>query len=122
MRKCVLVVLICFLAGCSSTGNLGIVTKSMANPTQLLESPTEYKELGPAEGKACRGFVLGMIPYGNSAFTEAVDNALEKSGGNALINVSTTTSLYGFIPIYNVFGTTCTTVNGVAIALNPTSE
>jgi hypothetical protein len=122
MRTFILVVSICFLAGCSSTGNLGIVAKSTANPVKLLESPTGYKELGPVEGKACRGFVLGIVPYGNSSFSAAVDNALQKSGGNALINVSTTTNLYGFIPIYNLFGYTCTTVNGIAIAINPSSN
>jgi len=122
MKNCLLLVVIGVLAGCTSTGNLGMVTKSVANPTKLLESPTGYKELGPAEGEACRGFILGIIPYGNSAFTEAIDKALAGSGGNALINVSTTTSLYGFIPIYNLFGITCTSVKGVAIALNPAKE
>jgi hypothetical protein len=46
---------------------------------------------------------------------KAVDEALAKSGGDALINVSVTTSLYGFIPLYNIFSFTCTTVRGVAI-------
>jgi len=32
-----------------------------------------------------------------------------------LLNVSVSSSLYGFIPIYNVFSYTCTNVKGIAI-------
>ena len=46
---------------------------------------------------------------------KAIDDALGKSGGDALVNVSVTSSLYGFIPLYNVFSYTCTTVQGIAI-------
>lgn len=41
------------------------------------------------------------------------------SSGDALVNVSTSSSLYGFIPIYNVLSFTCTTVRGTAIAIGP---
>jgi bacteriorhodopsin len=44
-----------------------------------------------------------------------VDLALGQKGGDALLNVSIETSLYGFIPIYNVYSFTCTTVKGIAI-------
>ena len=114
-----LVLLLCsFIAGCSSTGTLGIVTKSSADPGEILKVGKNYQELGPTEGQACRHFVLAIIPWGESDFAEAVDKALEKSGGDALINVSVESSLYGFIPIYNVYSFTCTTVKGVAIKLS----
>jgi hypothetical protein len=45
----------------------------------------------------------------------AVDEALVASGGDALLNVSVSSSLYGFIPIYNLFTYSCTNVRGVAI-------
>lgn len=105
------------LAGCSSTGSLGIIAKSSANPAALIESEHGYEELGLTEGRACRHFVLAMIPFGNSNVEAAVDNALRNTGGDALINVSTTTSLYGFVPLYNVYAFTCTTVRGTAIKL-----
>ena len=107
--------LVIFASGCSSTGTLGIVTKSSANPAALLQSAQGFEELGLTEGKGCRHFVLAIIPFGNSNFEEAVNNALKKTGGDALINVSTTSSLYGFIPLYNVYSFTCTTVRGTAI-------
>jgi bacteriorhodopsin len=44
-----------------------------------------------------------------------VDDALVQRGGDALLNVSVETSLYGFIPIYNVYSFTCTTVRGIAV-------
>ena len=103
------------ITGCTSTGTLGIVTKSSANPAALLQLAQEFEELGLTEGKACRHFVLAVAPFGNSNFEAAVNTALEKTGGDALINVSTTSSLYGFIPIYNVYSFTCTTVRGTAI-------
>ena len=107
--------LFALITGCSSTGTLGIVTKSSANPAALLQAAQEFEDLGLTEGKACRHFVLAVAPFGNSNFEAAVNKALEKTGGDALINISTVSSLYGFIPIYNVYSFTCTTVRGTAI-------
>lgn len=106
------------LSGCSTSGTLGLVTKSMADPGALLKDGRGYKELGPTSGEACRFFVLAIIPFGDSAFSSAVDDALRKAGGDALLNVTTTSSLYGFIPIYNVYTYTCTEVRGIAIKMN----
>jgi hypothetical protein len=103
------------VTGCSSSGTLGIVTRSSANSVELLKSGRAYQDLGPVEGSACRHFVLAIIPWGNSTFSTAVDNALEQKGGDALINVTVTSSLYGFIPIYNVYSSTCTDVKGIAV-------
>jgi hypothetical protein len=103
------------LAGCSSSGTLGIVTKSTADPVALLKAGQHYKELGPVEGQSCRHFVLAVVPWGNGDVTHAVDKALEQRGGDAMVNVSVETSLYGFVPIYNVYSFTCTTVKGIAV-------
>jgi len=103
------------LGGFSSSGTLGIVTKSSAEPGAMLKSGRTFKELGPAEGQACRHFVLAIIPWGEGDFAHAVDMALEQKGGDALLNVSVETSLYGFVPIYNIYSFTCTTVKGIAI-------
>ncbi len=103
------------LAGCTSVGSLGLITKSSADPYQTIKKSNSYKTVGYAEGQACRYFALAVIPWGNSDIQTAVDKALASSGGDALINVTTATSLYGFVPIYNVFSFTCTTVKGTAI-------
>ena len=116
MKKVILsLAMILLIVSCTSTGNLGMVSKSTANPGSLLTSPQPYKEIGPAKGKACRYFLLGIIPWGDSTIKIAVDKALAESGGDALINISVSSSLYGFVPIYNVFCFTCTTVEGIAI-------
>jgi hypothetical protein len=104
-------------AGCVSTGTLGLVAQSAADPAKLLREPHSYKELGYAEGQACRFFVLALVPFGDSTFSKAVSDALKPSGGDALLNVSTSSSLYGFVPIYNVLSFTCTTVKGTAIKI-----
>ena len=110
------VIVLCGLfTACSSFGTLGIVTKSSSDPGKLLKSGRSFKELGPVEGQACRHFILAIIPFGDSTFSTAVDKALSASGADALINVSVQSSLYGFIPIYNVYSFTCTTVRGIAI-------
>lgn len=103
------------LGGCTSVGNLGIVTKPSANNADLLRNGTSFQELGTAEATVCRHFIIAVFPFGNSTFSKAVDKALSERGGDALINVTVSTSLYGFIPIYNVYSFTCTTVNGVAV-------
>jgi hypothetical protein len=111
----VIVIALALLAGCSSAGNLGFVMRSSADPISILKSGTNFEELGFTEGKACRHFVLAIIPWGDSNFQTAVDDALVRSGGDALVNVTTESSLYGFIPIYNVYSFTCTRVKGIAI-------
>lgn len=110
-----LLFLIFLASGCTSTGTLGIVTKSSANPAALLQSAQGFEELGLTFGRACRHFVLAIIPFGNSNLEEAVNDALEKTGGDALVNVTTSSSLYGFFPFYNVYSFTCTSVRGTAI-------
>jgi hypothetical protein len=103
------------LPGCTSVGSLVVIAKSSADPVSLLQTEHSVKDLGPAEGQACRYFLLAVIPWGNSDIQNATDRALEPSGGDALVNVSTATSLYGFAPIYNVFSFTCTTVKGTSV-------
>jgi len=101
--------------GCTSVGSLGLITKSSVDPIATVKDSHSVRTLGPAEGRACRYFALAVIPWGNSDIQAAVDKALAPSGGDALVNVTTATSLYGFVPIYNVFSFTCTTVKGTAI-------
>ena len=115
VKSLLLLFSVLFLAACSSTGTLGIVTKSSADPLKLIKSSQNFEEIGPAKGEACRYFLLALIPWGESDMGKAIDEALAKSGGDALVNVSVTSSLYGFIPFYNVFSYTCTTVQGIAI-------
>jgi hypothetical protein len=107
--------LLALTSACTSVGQVGIMTKPGADPGALLTQATAYEQIGPANGEACRYFLLGVAPWGDSTATRAFEKALEPSGGDALINVTVSTSLYGFIPIYNVFSFTCTTVDGVAI-------
>jgi hypothetical protein len=106
-----------FLAGCTSVGSLGVITKSSVDPVSILKAPHSVKDLGAAGGQACRYFVLGVLPWGDSDVQSAVDKALTTVGGDALVNVTTSTSLYGFVPIYNVLSFTCTTVKGTAVKL-----
>lgn len=118
-RSALMLVLFLMSVGCTSVGNLGIVTKASANNADILKSGVAFEELGAAEGSACRHFVIAVIPFGNSSFSKAVDDALAQRGGDALINVTVSTSLYGFVPIYNVYSFTCTSVQGVAVKFKP---
>ena len=118
----VLMVAMPLFFACSSTGNLGMATKSTADPGSLITTSGHYKEIGPAKGEACRYILIGIIPWGDSTATKAVSNALEQNGGDALINISVTSSLYTFVPIYNVFCFTCTSVEGIAIKLEAQSK
>jgi hypothetical protein len=113
--KHMLLLVVMVLAGCSSSGSLGMVVKSTADPGALLTNKTSFREIGPADGEACRYFLLGVLPFGKSDFAAAVDEALIKSGGDALLNVTVSSSLYGFIPVYNLFSYTCTNVKGIAV-------
>lgn len=103
------------LTGCTSVGSLGMIARSDTDLDSVLKPGVTHEKLRPVEGTACRHFIVGALPIGNSDVSEAVDKALAGTSGNALVNVTTATSLYGFIPIYNVYSFTCTTVRGTAI-------
>lgn len=103
------------LVGCTSVGQVGILAGPSGDPGSLLTEARPYEEIAHTEGKACRYFALGIIPWGDSTVSTAMDNALSGTGGDAMINVSVESNLYGFIPIYNVFSFACTTVRGMAI-------
>jgi hypothetical protein len=107
------------LGACTSVGQVGLITRSSMDPAALLRSGRPFKDLGPAHGKACRFLVLGAFPWGDADLQTAVDQALAPKGGDGLVSVTATNSLYGFIPIYNVFSYTCTTVDGFAIKFEP---
>ena len=115
MRKYILLLLALSVTGCTSVGTIGIVTKSTGDPGAMLRNAQPYKELGPVQGDACRYFLLAIVPWGDATLSTAVDSALAKVDGDALINVTVSNSLYGFIPLYNVFSYTCTDVKGIAI-------
>jgi hypothetical protein len=110
------------ISGCVSVGSLGIITKSSVDPATVLKNAHRVEEVGPAEGQACRFFILAVVPWGNSDIQTAVDKALGASGGDALVNVTTSTSLYGVFPIYNVLSFTCTTVKGTAVRIEDRNE
>lgn len=114
-EKLLLLSVVMLLAGCSSAGSLGMVVRSTADPGALLKNQTSFREIGPAAGEACRFFVLAVLPFGQSDVAAAVDEALNASGGDALLNVTVSSSLYGFIPVYNFFSYTCTNVKGIAV-------
>lgn len=109
------VALLALTAACTSTEQVGLMALPTADPAALLTKPTAYQTLGVVEGDSCRSFALGLIPWGNGTAGAALEEALASTGGNALLNATVKTSLFGFIPIYNLFSFTCTTVRGVAI-------
>lgn len=114
---CLLLLFGALLGGCSTSGKLGVVTKNLEQPAALLNGGASYEEIGPAEGKACRHFVLALIPWGASDLRTALDLALTQSGGDALVDVTVESELYGFFPIYNVYSLSCTRVTGTAVNL-----
>jgi len=110
-------ILLLFAMGCSSTANHGIITRALSDPSDLIQTAHEVKEIGPTSARACRFFLLNLFPWGDSTTGAAMEKALSISGGDAILNASVTTSLYGIAPFYNVISLTCTTVSGVAVEI-----
>jgi hypothetical protein len=104
------------LAACSSTSQHALIANPVADASGLLNETVTFREVGPVEGRACRYFLIALIPFGNSSLGNAIKNALMGTPADAILNASVTTSLYGFVPIYNVLSFTCTTVQGVAVS------
>lgn len=72
------------LFGCSTEGQLGMITKSSVDVSSLLQSGQPYEDRGSVKGRACHYHVL-LIPFGNSNISKAVDRALDEQEGDALI-------------------------------------
>ena len=113
-------------AGCTSTGTLGLLTN---NETETDLGPHDshlFHRVGsPIEGRACRHFILGVVPWGDSDLESAMRNAFQKNPelhADGLVHVATSTSLYNFFPLYNVYTLTCTTVRGTPIRFDHTPE
>lgn len=104
------------MAGCSSEGTLGMVTKSSADTVSILKSGWSYKEIGPVQAQSCtHSGPPGLPGLGDSDFATVVEKALKTAGGDALLNVTASHSLYGLGFLFTVYTVTCTTVEGVAI-------
>lgn len=105
------------LAACSTSGQLGMITKRDVDATSLRKSRQAHQTLGPAEGKACHVLVWN-IPFGDSDISKAVEHALRNSGGEALIRVTTSKSYWGLPTFYFpvvIFEYSCSTVRGTAV-------
>jgi hypothetical protein len=65
MRVLTRTVLICLmlLTGCHSTGNIGVVVRSSADPFSIFRTGSNFQELGFTEGQACWHFFLAIIPW-----------------------------------------------------------
>ncbi|MCL4461556.1 MAG: hypothetical protein M1297_07605 [Nitrospirae bacterium] len=110
---------ILLLSGCTSTGNLGILSNSETEADLGPHDPHTFHRVGSEiTGKACRHFILGVLPIGSSDIESALKNALSKHPelkADGLVHISVQSTLYGFFPIYNVYTVTCTTIRGVPI-------
>ena len=106
-------------AGCTSTGTLGLLSNSETETDLGPHDSHIFHRVGAQiEGRACRHFILGLVPWGDSDLESAMRDAFRKNPSlhaDGLVHVSTSTSLYNFFPLYNVYTLTCTTVRGTPI-------
>jgi hypothetical protein len=110
------------LAGCQTSSQVGMIARSAADPAAVVRNAVPYRELGPAKGRSCRYFLLAIIPWGDGTVAAALDDALQPVNGDALTNVLVSSSLYTFIPYFNVFSFGCTSLEGLAIAFQPAGD
>ena len=92
------------------------------DPVAMVKTPHTVKELGPVQGEACRYFLLAADScLAKSDLQVAVDQAARQNWRGCLVNVAVASGLYGFVPIYNLFSYTCTTVKGTAVKFEEVS-
>lgn len=107
------------VSGCTSTGSLGLLTNSETEADLGPHDSHRFHRVGAViEGSACRHFILGVIPWGDSDVETAMRDAFKKNPGlhaDGLVHVTTATSLYSFFPLYNVYTLTCTKVRGIPV-------
>lgn len=86
----------------------------LAPSTTPITSSTSYTNLGPVEGSSCRfSLFIPPISFGSGGLQDALTNALEQQGSDALINVAVDqTSTFLLLGLNS-----CTIVHGVAIKI-----
>jgi hypothetical protein len=108
-----------FLGGCSSVGSLGMISDSKTETDLGPRDLHAYHRVGEEiVGTACRHFILGILPIGDSDLETAMKDAFKKNPklkADGLIHVTTQSTLYGFFPLYNVYTVTCTTIRGIPV-------
>lgn len=108
-----------FLSACTSTGTLGLISNSETETDLSPHDSHRFHRVGTEiTGTACRHFILGIIPWGDSDVETALRHALHAHPAlkaDGLVHVTTETSLYGFFPLYDIYTLTCTTVKGIPI-------
>jgi hypothetical protein len=91
------------------------------NPIAMMPStkplaPGSFQELGPVEETDCLWYLFSIIPVttGNN-MQGAMADAIKKSGGDALVQVTAETYYQNFIVISRY----CTIIQGVAVKSQP---
>ncbi len=107
------------MAGCTSTGSLGLVSTTETEADLGPHDSHRFHRVGgEIQGTACRHFILGLIPWGDSDVETALRHAIQahpQLKADGLVHVTTETSLYGFFPLYDVYTLTCTTIRGIPV-------
>ncbi len=121
-----MVVVMALFSGCTSTGNLGLITNSETETDLSPHDSHTFHRVGTEiTGTACRHFILGIIPWGDSDIETALGNALKSHPelkADGLVHAVTQTSLYGFFPLYDIYTLTCTTIKGIPIRFDHSPE
>lgn len=68
------------VSGCTSTGNLGLLSSSETEADLGPHDSHKFQRVGTQiEGTACRHFILGIVPYGDSDLETAMKDAFKKT-------------------------------------------
>jgi hypothetical protein len=104
--------LLAALCGCTYT----MPTQTIASNTLLV--PNSYKVVGPASGESCESHFLNILVSNSARLQGAIDDALQKSGGDAMIEMTTDFQESN----YYIFDERCTLVNGLAVKIITPAE
>lgn len=98
-------VLVAILSGCAA------VPAGIASSTKPLDQ-NGYTQLGPTKGRSVGVYLMGIIPLSEPyPARKSVDRAIERGGGDALVNVTTDHMILP-IPIIQF---TISTTHGTAV-------
>lgn len=108
MKEPLLIVLCALLAGCTWTRPVQVAQANMP----VSATPGSYRAVGPSEGKSCETHLFGLFLMGpSSRLQAAIDDALETSGGGALVGMTVDEQVSNFL----ILSKSCTLVRGLAI-------
>lgn len=95
---------------------MNTIPSAMTLDQEYQAHPDQFEVLGLVEGSSSNTNILGLVNTGNGGYIKAIDNAIQKTGADGLVNCVADIKSTG---VLFLFSKSTTVVRGLAIKRKP---